>query len=288
LEPSASYVPGNNQPAVVFLEFPPSAALSPFVERLWVLGTDADAEPEVSPVLPDGHVEMIVHLGTPFSQVQRDGTLHRQARVVLGGQLTAAIRLVSAPGALMVGVRMRPQAGATCTGIPQNTLLDDVHDVRTLDAPFAERLEADLRGRTDPADIAAACDDALVREWKDRLVPAGPDRAVRAAEAAGGLLKVDDLSAAAGVSARQLERLFAHHVGLSPKAFLRVLRFQQVLAALRGQTSPEWADLAVRHGYYDQAHFINDFRRFTGESPGAWAIDDDSLTALFAARDQVV
>jgi len=209
--------------------------------------------------------------------VHRDGGVREQARVVLGGQLTEAVRLMSAPDAFMVGVRLRPQAGAMCTGIAQHTLLDAIHDVRTLNPRLALRLEADLAGRSDPAGLAAACDAVLVREWGDRVVPPGLDRAVRAAEAAGGLLKVDDLAAAAGVSARQLERLFAHHVGLSPKAFLRVLRFQQVLAALRGQSSPEWADLAVRHGY-----------RVTGESPGAWAIDDESLTALFAARDEVV
>jgi AraC-like DNA-binding protein len=273
---------------VLFVEFPPSPALSPFAERLWVLRTDSDAAPELSPVLPDGHGELIVHLGVPFSEVQGDGQLRQQARVVLGGQLTEAVRLMSVPDALMVGVRLRPQAGAAFTGVPQHQLVGAIHDVQTLDAGLASRLEARLAGRTDPADLAAACDAQLVEECRGRVVPPGLARAVQASEAAGGLLKVEDLATVAGVSARQLERLFAFHVGLSPKAFLRILRFQQVLAALRGQSSPEWADLAVRHGYYDQAHFINDFRRFTGESPGAWAIDEASLTALFAARDEVV
>ncbi len=273
---------------MLFLEFPPSPALRPFAERLWVLRTEADATPEPSPVLPDGHVELVIHLGTPFSEVLPDGSVRRQASVLIGGQLTEAARLVSAPAALMVGVRLRPHAGATFTGIPQHQLTGGIHDVAGFDAALASRLLARLSALSDPAELAAACDAQLVQECDGRVVPAGVERAVNAAEAAGGLLKVDDLASAAGVSARQLERLFAHHVGISPKAFLRILRFQQVLAALRGQSSPEWADLAVRHGYYDQAHFINDFRRFTGESPGAWAIDEASLTALFAARDQVV
>lgn len=273
---------------MLFLEFAPSAALRPFAERLWVLRTAPDAPEEPSPVLPDGHVELIVHLGTPFSQVHRDGEVRRQGRVLLGGQLTEAVRLVSAPNALMVGVRLRPHMGAVFTGVAQHTLTGDIHDVRSFDARLADRLEAHLAGRSDPADLAAACDTLLSRECEGRAAHPGVARAVQAAEAAGGLLSVEDLSAAAGVSARQLERLFAHHVGLSPKAFLRVVRFQRVLAALRGQASPEWADLAVRLGYYDQAHFINDFRRFTGEAPGAWAIDEASLTALFAARDKVI
>lgn len=111
-------------------------------------------------------------------------------------------------------------------------------------------------------------------------------KAVSLATRSHGLVRVDELATTAGVSARQLERQFATHVGLSPKRFLRVLRFQQVLAVLRDPSSSSagWADVAAQHGFYDQAHFINDFKAFTGETPGAWDIDDASLTAVFAGR----
>jgi AraC-like DNA-binding protein len=271
---------------VTYLEFAPSPALCPFVERLWVLQTGPTEEPTAAPVLPDGHAELIVHVGAPFLVLDSSGTPRRQARVLWGAQLTEAARLVSVPNALIAGARLRPQAGAALTGVPQYELAGAIHDVRSIDCSVATRVEAHLSGRTDVRDLAAAFDSVLVAICRDRHVNDIVDRAVRSAEHSRGLLRVDDLSRTAGVGGRQLERLFAHHVGLSPKAFLRVLRFQEVLAALRTPESHGWADLAVRHGFYDQAHFINDFRRFTGESPAAWEIDEASLTGIFASRSR--
>jgi AraC-like DNA-binding protein len=108
-----------------------------------------------------------------------------------------------------------------------------------------------------------------------------------------------------GVTPRHAERLFRERVGLSPKLFLRIVRFQRALEAVRdaratasggeeprgggngsGTTAARlasWAEIAVSLGYYDQPHFIRDFREFAGESPGAWGGDAQSLAGVFSA-----
>ena len=83
---------------------------------------------------------------------------------------------------------------------------------------------------------------------------------------------VDDLSARAGISGRQLERWFLQQVGIGPKFLLRILRFQQALQAATGGARPDWAAIAADHGYFDQAHLIRDFRKFTGHTPRAWLL----------------
>ncbi len=99
-----------------------------------------------------------------------------------------------------------------------------------------------------------------------------------------GLVRVPELARHVGVSPRQLERVFAERVGVTPKNYLRVMRFQEVLRTLRGGVrSTAWAEVATSHGYYDQAHFIRDFKMFVGVTPGAWHISDESLTAVFSA-----
>ena len=97
-----------------------------------------------------------------------------------------------------------------------------------------------------------------------------------------GLTRVSSLAQSTGLSARQFERRFASHVGLSPKAFLRVVRFQEVLKAMDAGGRPIGRGLAVEHGFYDQPHFVNDFKAFTGHAPTEWNITDDSLTAVFS------
>jgi AraC-like DNA-binding protein len=73
-----------------------------------------------------------------------------------------------------------------------------------------------------------------------------------------------------GYSQRHFNQLFANEVGLTPKRFLRVRRFQRVITSISEQRSVDWADLALRCGYYDQSHFHHDFRSFCGLTPAAY------------------
>ncbi len=273
-----------------YVERAAGSRLRSLVDRFWALETTADDPPTPSPVLPDGHVEVMVHVGAPFAEVGADGRPHVQSRVLYGAQILEAARLVSASSGLVVGARLHPWAGALLTGVPQHELTGGIHDLSAINKRAAARLAQHLAGRDDVDEAMAAFEGMLAAVFAQRiaqasdLVPPTVIAATTHAQRTGGLVRVDQLAASVGLSTRQLERQFALHVGLSPKQLLRVLRFQQVMAALREPDPGDWPDLAVRLGFYDQAHFINDFRRFTGESPGAWAIDDDSLTAVFLTR----
>ena len=74
-----------------------------------------------------------------------------------------------------------------------------------------------------------------------------------------------------GVSERRLSQVFREQVGMSPKVWCRIRRFQMAVTSLHQGTDVRWADLAIRCGYYDQAHFINDFRAFSGINPTTYS-----------------
>ena len=82
------------------------------------------------------------------------------------------------------------------------------------------------------------------------------------------LATVEELSREAGISTRRLARLFSIEVGLTPKLYARVLRFNRVVESVYNSSSIDWTELAVRCGYFDQAHFIRDFKAFSGLTPG--------------------
>lgn len=73
-----------------------------------------------------------------------------------------------------------------------------------------------------------------------------------------------------GLSQRRFIELFHEQVGTTPKAFCRVRRFQRVLSSVHGAKEAEWAQVALDCGYYDQAHFIHDFRAFSGVTPAQY------------------
>ena len=83
---------------------------------------------------------------------------------------------------------------------------------------------------------------------------------------------VSEVADRVGLSSRRFIELFRRQTGLTPKVYQRVRRFQQVLHALRGSSDRQWTDLALRCGYYDQAHFIHDFREYSGLTPGEYVL----------------
>ena len=97
-------------------------------------------------------------------------------------------------------------------------------------------------------------------------------------EATGGELRIEDLCSDIGISRQHLGREFARHVGLSPKSLSRILRFRRVTGRIRRATGLNWADLAVELGYYDQAHLIAEFSRFSGISPRRYSLLRSSRT----------
>lgn len=105
----------------------------------------------------------------------------------------------------------------------------------------------------------------FLRRWK------APDAAViqalRLIEESNGQIPVEGLATALSISGRQLERKFNQELGLSPKVFCRVTRFRQAKFLLESLSEPTGCDLAYACGYYDQTHFIRDFRLFTGQTP---------------------
>lgn len=75
-----------------------------------------------------------------------------------------------------------------------------------------------------------------------------------------------------GYSHKHFLSLFTKYVGLTPKQFLRVMKFQQTLQSIEQISTPNWSQLALDCGYYDQAHFINDFRSFSGLTPNEYMV----------------
>ena len=121
--------------------------------------------------------------------------------------------------------------------------------------------------------------------------------AVKGVLASRGLARVGALARTAGLSDRQLERRFRSAVGLAPKLFSRIVRFQRVVRLARRSAQAGWAETAARCGYADQAHLVRDVRAFSGATPSALRADrgftapfvaEERLAALFGDGDGIV
>lgn len=84
------------------------------------------------------------------------------------------------------------------------------------------------------------------------------------------IIKVEQLSQRTGMSVRQLQRLFHKYVGVTPKWVIKRFRLQEAAERIEKDASKPWAELAIELGYFDQAHFIKDFKAVLGKSPAAY------------------
>jgi AraC-like DNA-binding protein len=215
---------------VIYREFRPSPQLRSIVDRLWWLEGSSE-EIAADPIPPDGHTEIIVHAAEPFAQRERDETWRVQERFLLAGQATRAVHVEPRGYARMVGARLKPVGAHALFGLSQGELVDHIADLRDIDHGLACRLRDDVSGREDGEAMIESLDRALQAVMPGITAPCVARRAVGIAIRHRGLVRVADVARQVGVSTRQLERLFNERVGVPPKLFLRILRFQHVLHA---------------------------------------------------------
>jgi AraC-like DNA-binding protein len=236
----------------------PSAGASSALAELLVYDCDRDG-PGV--VIPRPEIQLVVRFGASLRNgldVHAFGAReHVHRKLIRGGQRTVTARLqLGAPEALL-GVPATAMTGRVVT-------LEDLWGNAA-----AERLYARLAAAPSTAAAAVVFEHAIA----ERLAGAGPDLAhaelARAAATRLASASVHAVAVELGVSERHLRRVFRETVGVSPKAFAKLARFQRALRAARAGTPANWASIAAAVGYYDQAHLIAEFRAISGVTPRA-------------------
>lgn len=253
----------------------PRAELAPFVEHLWYL--DEPLPPGRDRTLPNGMAQLVVNLAADRLCWYDGDDLGRRGAVGGAGLCAVLARPIgvdTADQAATAGVVFRPGGAVAFGDVPAAALTDPV-------TPLADVWGADggsLRERVLAAATPGERLDVLERVLLGRLRAADgglrPDAALAyAVDALDRGAAVAAVTDRLGASASTLQRRFRATVGLTPKQFGRVRRLQRVLRAVTspdGGPAADWAGVAARHGYFDQAHLVNDFRALTGLTPGRY------------------
>ncbi|MEI9931414.1 MAG: helix-turn-helix transcriptional regulator [Rhizomicrobium sp.] len=131
----------------------------------------------------------------------------------------------------------------------------------------AERLHQRLVQALTPDDKIEILLAEMARRFSEQTHHPAVEIALRLFNRCPHKVSVATVARKAEVSAKKLIRLFADEVGMTPKTYLRVARFQQVLTRVHAAPNVDWMEVVERHGYYDQPHFIREFKEFSGFSP---------------------
>jgi AraC-like DNA-binding protein len=246
-----------------YREYKPAPDLARFVDRYWHL---AGVTPNLEPVIPDGHTEMILHLGSVPEQFCDDATVLPQSRTLFVGQQTAPVRLRSTGPMRVWGIRFHPAGASAFSKFQQHEFRETLADAEAAVDNSAHVLWEEVGNTNSDYD----CVRSIERWLRSRLQAPIDLRLSHAVELLSfpEATSIANAAVAVGCSRRQLERLFEAGVGLSPRTYARISRFQYALRLRRDASRRSWADIAADAGFADQSHMIAEFRRFGGAAPG--------------------
>lgn len=245
----------------------PHPLLRPYVDRFWSWECGRDESIALPVLLPGTGAEIFFHYSTPFQYVT-DTT----APAALPPSHLLCIRrrplpLVPQRNIGFVAIRLRAGRLGRITAMPARELLDQQWPVEALWGGAGRDLAEQLAAAGDFPRRVALLECFLLQRLEDgcadRLTEAAVDRLYRGPHAAN----IDLLAESLGVGRRQLERRFLAQEGLAPAAFRRLVRFQKGVRRLMLEPQLSVLNVALDHGYYDQAHFCRDFKTLSGQSP---------------------
>ena len=248
---------------------PRSPVLARLVSSLGY-ATGGELPPRRERILPSGDISLMVNLHEDeFRTYDAEGRVRRVRGAMLAGPRATHTVIDTAEQRCTVSVSFTPGGASAFFAMPLSEACDQLVELGDVWGRDGELVRERLCEASSPEATLRRLEAILL----DRLVgPTAPDPAIGFAAAAfdRGCAGAQ-VASRLGLSPRPFVRRFRAQLGLTPKRFSRVRRLQRVLVDVHPGGAIDWADVAVKHGYFDQAHLINDFRELTDITPAAYA-----------------
>ncbi len=266
--------------------FEPTFELKAFIKCYWML---ENAEKEISEkqtIVPDGCMEIIFHYGDLYKQYIDNKNSIIQPRCFVIGQLTRPLVIEPTGKTGIFSVRFHPNGFLPLTTIPIKEMENTAVSLERLFGEEGLEIEQKILTATSTTDRITLIEAFLTNRLTDT---ATIDRIVKLTVTtiltAKGRLSVDTLTQQANTNRRQLERKFSTAIGLSPKQLSKTIKLQATLNMLLNKKFTSLTDLAYENDYYDQAHFIKNFKELTGFTPKEFYGNSTQMSSLFYGKD---
>ncbi|WP_082232786.1 AraC family transcriptional regulator [Halobacillus massiliensis] len=254
------FLTGEEDSDYVYREYAPNPMLHQYVACYWSLNYYASKKEKIHRILPDGCVDIIFDLTAP--------SLSKAAFVT--GLMTRFEVINFTSNQELFGIRFFSNYSRSFIKYPAQNLtgyqvfLEDIWGKEAL--PFTQEV-MDAQGMKEKIEVVEVKLMSLLNKKRSLpsldLLQAGLQYIY---EGRGGK-PIQSLSRELNYSERSIRRAFKEELGVSPKEFSRIVRFQSLLKELYHHPQEEFLKIALKYGYYDQAHFINEFKQFYGMVP---------------------
>ncbi len=266
--------------------FEPAKNLRALIKCYWSLEITKEEAPEKQTIVPDGCLEMIFHYGDLYKQYVENGNSIIQPRCFVIGQLTRPLEIEPTGETGIFSVRFHPNGFLPFATIPIKEMENTVVPLGILFGKEGQKIEQKVLKANATSERIKLIETFLLSRLTDAKTVDGIVKSIlETILTANGQLSVDELSKQTNINRRQLERKFSSTIGLSPKQLSKIIRLQATLKMLLNKEFTSLTALAYEGEYYDQAHFIKDFREFTGLTPKEFYGNNLKMSSLFYATN---
>jgi AraC-like DNA-binding protein len=198
---------------------------------------------------------------------------------LLAGQISNYFYLQNTGKVAIVAIKLMPAALTQLFGLQMSDYTDKVADLDTIPSINLSL----LRDKIIPfisEPVLKETLDAYFMELADTVTYGPINMAVELILKNNGMVQVKEVADAAGVGERQLERLFKRYIGLTPKYYARIIRFNYIFQLIQAK-STTWADIVYQSGFMINRTLSATLRAFTGEDPSAYYFDEKNMANFF-------
>ncbi|KMJ58056.1 hypothetical protein AB685_14680 [Bacillus sp. LL01] len=244
----------------------PSPILVPWVEAFWHVQLDAGPIPKRETILPNGKIEMIFAIDGNYTVVNRQ--TNRMKQSWLSGIQHEPLHISYHGRSNLIGIRFHPNGLFPFLNLPVSETVNVVEPLNEIIGKVYDELFESIYQATSTERIFSNLDQFLVKSMDHskvkqiklmmeitRYLKTHPEQSIS--------LLADKL----GVSQRHLGRVCHDHLGMTPKLLARIFRFEKSFSHLYSQSDEEDFRSLIDLGFYDQSHFIKEFKRFSGMTP---------------------
>jgi AraC-like DNA-binding protein len=256
----------------------PTGILSKYIQNYFIVETynSIDFMPEER-VYPTGNATMVFHYGPPSIFQKKDSSKYIEPNLVICGQQTSYYDLSLSGKTGMILIVFRPHGVKSFFNFPITELLNENLSLHDLLNNETIELEDKLFNSPNNKQRISHLEDFLIK----RLITFGEgfalhngefervEHAINIIDNSKGQIKAQYIAHEVFWGIKQFERTFSKYVGINPKKYASIVRFRNVIQ-MKSKNKKSMSQLAFDNGYYDQSHFIHDFKTLTGLTPKAF------------------
>ncbi len=249
----------------------PLKILSKYIKNYFIVETDnsVDYLPNER-VYPSGYASMVFHYGSASKFQKKNSSKYIEPNLVICGQQTNYYDLSLSGKTGMILIVFKPHGLKPFFNFPITELLNENLSLQDLIKNEANELEGKLLNAPNNKQRIAHLENFLI----GRLIHSDEfkrvEHALKIIENSKGQMKAQDIAREVCLGIKQFERTFSKYVGINPKKYASIVRFQNVIQMKRMHKNSSLSQLAFDNGYYDQSHFTHDFKSLTGLTPKAF------------------